>query len=440
MQQEPVVEKVNSFLSQNNLNRKSFVLGFSGGYDSMCLLKVLSFLGIKVVAAHFNHGWRVEADLEEQVCREFCESLGIEFYSERAPKELKKTESAAREARYQFLEKVLKQHSFDGIITAHNADDNAETVIYRVAKGTGVYGLRGISVNRNNIWRPLLSCSRKEIEEYCIKNALVPNTDSSNFDTKYRRNFIRHEILPRLEEINPDAKNAINSLSELADLEERVVDEYLSLIGLEIVENSSISTHKFLKLSDAVKQRFLYSFLKDYLLEYSSKKVFEILEFIIKNSSKKTATKMSLTTGKWLSVNQEKIYVYIDEEEKSEILLISEVGEYSYNNQILEIKECSEIPSKYPVDKLGIAYVDLTKISFPFELRYGIPSKDKIKPFGMSGEMLLKKYLSGKSVPQHLRKRLPVLVKDNSILWVPKFGISEDISVKQYPTHILVWK
>ena len=440
MQQESVTEKVESFLLRNNLLGKTFVVGFSGGYDSMCLLKVLSSFDIKLVAAHFNHGWRVEARDEELNCQQFCKQLGIEFYSETAPSGLKKTETDARIARYDFFQRVVKKYSANGIFTAHNADDNAETLVYRISKGTGIYGLKGISERRENIWRPLLTCSREEIEHFCLMNNLTPNNDSSNSDIKYKRNFIRHEILPRLQEINPEVKTALNTLSELAMIEESIVEEYLALITKDIMDEDSIVTEKFLKLSYSVKVRLLYSFLKESLEEYSFKKIIEVLDFVIINSAQKAAVKMSLTTKTWLSVSKDRIFLYEENDNSMENVVITGEGNYTFGDFNLEIRVCNLVPEKYPQDNSGIAYVDLSKFKFPLELRYGNPSKDKIRPYGMSGEMQLKKYLSGKSIPQHLRATLPVLACANSILWVPKIGISGDIAVQTSPTHLLIWK
>lgn len=439
MQQKSVVDKVGAFLTQNDLLGKTFIVGFSGGYDSMCLLHTLSSFDVKFVATHFNHGWRIEADDEEQVCKDFCLKLGIEFYSERASNDLKKSESVAREARYDFFNRACCLYSADGIFTAHNSDDNAETLIYRIAKGTGIYGLKGISANRDNIWRPLLNCTREEIEQYCLEQGLVPNVDSSNSDVKYRRNFIRHEILPKLQEINPEIKSAINSLSELAELEECVVEEYLSLITSEVVEDDFIYTQKFLKLSTPVKQRLLYSFLKNYLQEYSLKKVVEVLDFILKNSTQRQAVKMSLTTARWLSVNEQKVFIYSEKDDKIQPVIVEGEGCYSFADYTFELKPCDELPAKFPSDKSGVAYVDLSDIEYPIEIRFGNLPKDKIIPFGMSGRMVLKKYLSGKSIPQHLRGSLPVLALGNSVLWIPNVGLSADVAVKTKPTHIFVW-
>ncbi len=438
MQQEPIISKVEAFLNKYNLYGKTFILGFSGGYDSMCALDILSNMNVKLIAAHYNHGWRAEADTEEDRCREFCDSRGIIFCVGRAPAELKKTETAAREARYEFFKQVLNKYNADGIFTAHNSDDNAETVIYRIIKGTGIIGLRGILPVRENIYRPIINCSRAEIEEYCQLHTLTPNKDSSNNDIKYRRNFIRHEILPKMEIINPKLKASINKLSQLANLDEDIINEYIGSIMKNIIKDNRINIPAFLMLTDAVKQKIIYILLSKYLEEYDFKKVIECLEFIVNNSETRTSKRMSLTTNLWLVVNANEALIYKEENTKKGEIIINGCGEYTLDKNILIIKENFIRPEKFPEDRSGIAFVDLSSISFPLILRFG-KSNDIIHPLGMAGKMVLKKYLSGRSILQYKRSNIPVLTCENEVIWVPKIGMSTLIKVKTNPTHQLIF-
>lgn len=439
MSKKSITEKVNEFLTKHSLHGKTFVVGFSGGFDSMCLLKILSELDTRLVAAHFNHGWRDESDEEENRCREFCETLGIEFYSEQAPKDLKKTETDARNARYEFFLRVVSMFNADGIFTAHNSDDNAETLIYRIIKGTGVYGLQGIAEKRGNIYRPLLGVARREIEAYCAEKGLSPNVDSSNNDTKYKRNFIRHKILPMMSEINKDVKNAVNKLSESAKTDTAVVEEYLSIIVRDVVEGDRINTQRFLELSNAVRKRLLYSFLSTRLLEYDYKRVEEIMEFILSNSDSVPAVKYSVTSGVWLSVNKKNIIIYKEEELGQSEIYVDKEGEYRFENGVFSIECCDEVVKSFPADSEGVAYVDLSREEFPLVFRMG-RATDEITPLGMNGKMKLKKYLSGKKVEQHLRAKTPVLAKGNKVLWIPTVGLSAEVKIEDKPTHKLTWK
>ena len=437
MQQKSIVLKVKTFLEKYNLLKKTFVVGFSGGFDSMCLLDILSKQDIKLIAAHYNHGWRgKEADEEEERCKEFCEKREITFYSQKAPSNLKKTETAAREARYLFFNEALKKYNADGIFTAHNNDDNAETILYRITKGTGIKGLEGVQEVRDNIFRPLLDCTRNEIEEYCRINNLKPNIDSSNTNTNYKRNFIRYEILPKLETINPNVKKSINNLSKLAKLENEIISEYLNPIIKNVVNEDKIDIAKFITLSDAIQQKIIYTTISKYLEEYDLKKITEILEFIKQNSNSKEEKRKSLTKGLWLYVNNQKATIYKEKTIKNIPIEITKCGEYEFGEYKIELTQTNEKPEKFPSDKSGIAYVELREDEFPLTLCYG-KSRDVFQPMGMQGTMILKKYMSGKKVPQYTRKETPVLAKSEKILWIPYWGISEEIKTKTRPTHIL---
>ena len=215
-----MIDTVENFLEEYGLKNKdnTFLVGFSGGCDSLCLLDILSGLskkyGFKVVALHLNHNWRKEESLrEEQNCKIFCEQNNIEFVVETLDGTEQKTENIAREARYGFFLKHAKNYPNSSLFTGHTSSDNAETVIYRIIKGTGIVGLQGILPERKlaqvNVFRPLLSISRAKTEDYCYSKGLTPNSDSSNFDMNYKRNFIRHKIMPLFKEINFHSEKSI---------------------------------------------------------------------------------------------------------------------------------------------------------------------------------------------------------------------------------------
>lgn len=245
-----IIEKIADFLRRYELQDKTIIVGFSGGYDSMCLLDILSklkeqeeFWEMSVIAAHFNHNWRGEEALKEQeVCRLFAASRGMDFYTKTAPNGLKKSENEARIARYEFFEEAFEEYDADAVFTAHNKDDNAETVLYRVTKGTGLVGLKGISVKRNCFYRPLLKITRSEIVNYCEENNLNPNNDSSNADISYKRNYLRLNIIPALEKINPSVKESLNTLAEVATSENEIIEEYLSTLRDKVMQGDSMST------------------------------------------------------------------------------------------------------------------------------------------------------------------------------------------------------
>jgi len=188
----------------------------SGGGDSVCLTHILArlqtTLGITVFAAHFSHGLRPEkAEGERKLCENLCRRLDIPLYcgagdaGAYASRQHIGVEAAARELRYRFLEDVSKKWNAQRIATGHHQGDNAETVLFHLARGAGLDGLRGIPPVRGNLIRPLLDCSRKEISEYLREWDLPFVIDESNFDQNMARNRIRYGVIPQLEQINPAA-------------------------------------------------------------------------------------------------------------------------------------------------------------------------------------------------------------------------------------------
>lgn len=196
------------------------LVGFSGGKDSVVLLSLLKShekdLGTVLSALHVNHGIRGdEADRDEQFCRALCQRLGVPFYSVKvdAVSHSKQTgkglEEAARELRYSELYKTANKIGANKIATAHTSSDNLETVIFNLTRGASADGLKGIPPKRDNIIRPLILCSTEDILRYAEEKKLPFATDSTNLDTDYSRNNIRHNVVPYLKKINPNIENTV---------------------------------------------------------------------------------------------------------------------------------------------------------------------------------------------------------------------------------------
>lgn len=444
-----IENRVAEFLKKYDLQDKTVIVGFSGGFDSMCLLDVLSkvkelpdFYELNVIAAHFNHNWRGEESLREQeVCRIFASAKGMEFYTKTAPINIKKTENDARIARYEFFEEAYEEYDADAVFTAHNYDDNAETLLYRIVKGTGIVGLRGIAERRNFFYRPLLSTKRCEILDYCSENNLAPNNDSSNSNTVYRRNYLRLNVIPALEKINPNVKDAINVLSEIAKSDNDIIEEYLTPIKALVFKGDKILPDEYKKLSKPVKLRLLHEYIQNLGLDYDNKKVKEIYEFLEDNVVRKNGSTKSLATALWLYAD-EKIVEVIPSRNYNEVPLklnikVDEEGEYQIGKQIFRISKFKNRDLfVFPESTSKFAYVDLSNIKFPLEIR-NRKDGDIISPFGMTGSMKLKKYLNSKGVLRHNRDSIILLTSGAEVLWVIGVGLSSKIGVKNTPTHII---
>lgn len=444
-----MINRIADFLRKYELQDKTIIVGFSGGYDSMCLLDILSklkeqeeFWEITVIAAHFNHNWRGEEALKEQeVCRLFAASRGMEFYTKTAPYGLKKSENEARIARYEFFEEAMEEYDADAVFTAHNKDDNAETVLYRVIKGTGLVGLKGISERRNCFYRPLLKTKRKEIVNYCEQNNLAPNNDSSNTDTNYKRNYIRLNIIPALEKINPSVKESLNTLAEVSTSENEIIEEYLATLRDKVMQDDSMNTEAYKTLSKPVKMRFIHEYIQKFDLDYDFKKIKEIYEFIEANYSRRNGSTLSLATAKWLYVD-ERIIETIPRRAQKEVVSLPEIiidgeGVYKIGDKTLTLKKYEEKEVFiFPDASASFVYVDLSKVKLPLTVRTRCDG-DIINPFGMRGTMKLKKYLNSKGVNRHKRDELLLVTNEDEVLWVVGVGLSDKIGVTKVPTHVI---
>lgn len=433
-------QKIELFLQKYELNNpnETYLVAFSGGFDSICLLDSLNKITPnRIVAIHLNHNWRgEESDNEEKNCQQFCKKNNIEFYCEKLSKDIPHTETAAREARYQFFENCAKKFNSKIIFTAHNKNDNAETLIYRICKGTGVSGLQGIAEHRGVYYRPLLEISRDEIEKYCKANTLCPNNDSSNKNTKYKRNFIRTNILPLMKEVNPNILDTIETLSTVAKEETKIVEEYLNIITKKITKDNKIKTQEFLKQSDEVKKRLIYNLFINNNLDYDRTKILKILEFIKENSNSKSGKTCSLTTDLWIFTSSK--FIELINKKKFDLphFEIKKEGIYENNGFIFELQKYTNKISDFPKETENFAYVNLSDFKIDFEIRQR-QEGDIITPFGMNGSQKLKKFLNSKKIPNHEKDILLFLTQGKEILWAINLGISDKIKVTTQPTHII---
>lgn len=424
---------VHEFLQKYDLLNKDepILIAFSGGTDSLCLLDIALKLNLNITAIHLNHNWRGDESLKDaEFCREFCQKNGINFYTETLSNDVPHTETAAREARYEFFENAAKKFNSEVILTAHNANDNAETILYRIAKGTGTEGLSGIREKRGIYYRPLIHVLREKIEDYCRENNLTPNIDSSNNDVKYKRNLIRHKIIPLLETINKDAVSAINSLSEVARAENAILNEYIENIN----KKSSNSTQEFIKLSKPIQNKIIYNLLKMNNLDYDRETIASIVNFINKNSESKSGKQYSITKNLWLYVNNNEFYLISPVQKCGKCIQINKEGIYDFENSTLSITKINEMPQIYPADSDNMAFASFDDLNFTLRFRQ---NGDIIQPLGSSGTQKLKKYLNTKKIPNHKKDLIPLLCSGNEVLWVCGYGISEKIKVEKQPVYML---
>lgn len=242
------MKRITEYISRCSMlaQGKNVLCAVSGGADSMCLLHVLKSLekqlGLRVAAAHFEHGIRGEESLRDlRFVEKYCGELDIPFLAERGNVPARAAElglgieETARLLRYDFLERARRSLGCDVIATAHHMDDNAETVLFHLIRGSGSAGLAGIPPVRGRIIRPLLCLSREDIERYLEENGVPHVEDSTNLSAEYARNRIRSLVMPELKKLSPSAPEAIFRASELL----RADDVCLTAQAAEFVKKNS---------------------------------------------------------------------------------------------------------------------------------------------------------------------------------------------------------
>ncbi|MCL5409202.1 MAG: tRNA lysidine(34) synthetase TilS, partial [Candidatus Omnitrophica bacterium] len=278
-----IINKIREFISKHNLINlnKTYIIAVSGGPDSVCLMDILSKIyknnKKNFIIAYIHHGLRKEADKEIHFVKKISTGYGFSFYCRKIKinkQKGKSIENEARKKRYQSLKDLAKKKGCDGIITGHTLDDQAETILLNMLRGSGLTGLCGmrpeVKIGRNksvSIIRPLLFISKKDILEYLEKEKLKFQTDKSNFDLKYRRNYIRYKILPVIEKINTGFKKNIGNLSIIlqadSDFIKSKAEYYYKRISENFIDNIVIDFKKFTLLPIALQREIVKKVIKE---------------------------------------------------------------------------------------------------------------------------------------------------------------------------------
>ncbi len=416
------------------------LVGFSGGADSLALLCVLyTLLGTNVYALHVNHMLRgADADADEEFCRNFCAERNIPFSSVRidvaALSHGTAVEETARNARYGALTAECGRIGAAKIALAHTASDNTETVLFNLSRGTALAGLRGIPPKRAcgeaEIVRPLILCTREEIEGYCAENGLCYRTDATNSDTHYRRNFIRHEVVPRLRELNPALHTRIGAMSEALRRDEDFIKGEAARFLAENGENGRASAEKLRALHIAVRTRVLaemFEAVSDASLE---EKHFCDLEKLLITGREGARI---VLPGKTAAVNKNGEIFFIseakfaEESRKTEFCARVPFGVCDFGGKFATVlyEKGAKTPDFEEIAKNAV----LTKKA---ELPEGAVNDltvrnrqngDKYVFGGMT--RTLKKLLSGES--ETAKKVRPVFCDEKGVLWVPGFRLRDDV-------------
>lgn len=432
-----MIEKVRNYIKENRLldPEDRVIVGFSGGMDSVTLLDVLLSLGYHCVAAHCNFHLRgEESERDAAFVKQWCEHIGVELVSvdfdtyRYATTHKISIEMAARELRYEWFEDMRKQHHANVIAVAHHRDDLVETVLLNLIRGTGIRGLTGISPKNNSIVRPLLCVSRDEIEAYVDERKLPFIFDSSNSDDVFVRNFLRLNIMPLLEKINPSVKNAMYRTARHVGEAKKIYDYYVETQKKAIFVDNQIDIEKLkATLSPAVM-------------------LFEILTPLGFNASviEDISQRLDSTPGKVFYSDN---YRLIKDRSK---LILEKIADKKLQQEEYTIDKVSQEitdPIRLKISFLSgyttinkdprFLYADADKLSFPLTLRKW-QSGDWFVPFGMRGRKKLSDFFTDRKFSLADKENAWVLSSGENIVWIVGERPDERFKVTESTENVMV--
>lgn len=433
---DKILQQVAGFIARNQLLAadNKYIVALSGGADSVALLLIMKALGYDVEAAHCNFHLRgKESERDENFCVSLCESLGIILhrihFDTLTYAQLHKVsiEMAARDLRYSYFEQLRRDINADAICVAHHKDDNVETILLNLVRGTGMNGLTGISPRNGFILRPLLCIGREDILEYLEAENQDYVTDSSNLVDDVQRNKIRLNVLPLLENVNPAVKDNILTMARWIAEASTIVEASLYEAKAKAVSSLSVGAKNH-DAKPTVNDSFSVDISK--IEEYPSAEylLWDILKDYGFNSSQVAlvADNLHATTGtSWLSSSHELtldrgrlILTPLDKEEGRQ-MRIPEAGTYVYT-ELCKLKiEQKEINENYTISRSSDKVcLDAQKVKFPLMIRR-VARGDRFVPFGMKGSKLVSDFLTDQKVALPLKRRqLVVADAGGNILWV----------------------
>lgn len=405
-------------------NCENVTVAISGGADSVCLLFCMLALrekyGYSLSAVHINHNLRAEeSNRDEEFVKALCHRLSVplaafsvDVYTQ-SQKTGESTELAARNLRYA----AFKKHNIGLTATAHTADDNLETALYNMSRGTGIRGIAGIPPKRDIFIRPLIFCTRSDIEEYLQSIGETFVTDSSNMTDEYTRNFIRHNVVPLLQKINPAVSRSVGKMCENLREDEDFLSHTARKIYMICLRDGALDTAILKMQHPAIFKRIIWMYIyENFGIKLDSLHLNLCAKLVHKGG------RTGISQNKTVFCDENRFYA----EKQNEVSFVTKMSEISredfkINNLLL---------------KNGI---DCDKIKGSLVVRVRTEG-DFIRLSGRGCTKTLKKLMSEMKIPPHLRKVWPIASDDEGVVWVYGAGVAERTCTDENTKRAIVFE
>jgi tRNA(Ile)-lysidine synthase len=427
------------YVQQHHLftRKDKLLIAVSGGVDSVVLCHLCQQAGFSFAIAHCNFNLRGQESIrDENFVKNLAVQYGVQLHATSFDTEKYMLENklglqeAARALRYSFFNELLVTYEYIFLLTAHHANDNVETVLMNIVKGTGIKGLRGILPKQEKVLRPLLFAKKKDILAFATAEKLLFVEDSSNAKTDYTRNFLRHEVMPVLQKLHSQVEdNMLEAIKKYTQIE-AIYDEYILRMRKLLLERKGEELH--IAVAKLIKQTswetVLFELLKEFGFTASQQN--EIIKLLQAETGKYIAspTHRLIKNRNWLilskniSANNNHYLI-----ESSPVTINFELGKFS----IIE----AELPKELHVDD-NTAFVDAKQIAFPLILRKWRQG-DYFYPLGMPKKKKLSKFLIDKKLSLTDKEKIWVLEANKKIIWVVGHRIDERFKITAQSTNVL---
>ena len=428
-----MLKNFKKYISDKNLfaAEDRILLAVSGGKDSACMSHLFALAGFSFDIAHCNFNLRGDAsDGDAEFVQNMAKEYGVKSYIENfdaetfALTEKVSIQMAARDLRYTWLEKIRAENAYQYIATAHHLNDSIETVIYNFTKGCGIRGLHGILPKNGKIVRPMLFAEGTEIEKYIETNAIPFREDASNASDKYSRNFIRHQVVPKLKKLNPSFEKStaetIRKIRETEFIFEQAIQQYKDLVFEEKGDEVYID---FNKIPKPAAHTILYEILKP--MGFHGDQIKMMMETDHQSGiSFYTDSHILLIDRDRYIIRKNEIPKFV----KRDIQLTEEA--VIINDLMLIFSVLEKAPDPIPKNA-EVAVLDFDKLHFPLQLR---PWKagDIFQPFGMHGKhQKVQDFLTNKKLSRFEKEVVHVLESDGKICWVVGMRVDERFRITE---------